>query len=262
MVRFPMQAERFEEAAGYLRERARQAVIDGWKAASVAERLSSDGVEWGARTFLYSPDGELHQSIYVYAQHRKRGIVAEHLLATRDVPIATTPDNDLETYLERHRVRYAVVAKVIETLEYRMIAAFWGDRRARRTGLYYMNHIDEGLAALRAIGASDRAMRAFCLHPIVHSDEGLEAAYRALPLVTEDAQVLALALELRHAAARSKRHPLPEVDQLLVACTLQRFKDASRHGRNVDGLRATLHRLGVDEAERARLIAIMDPFAR
>src|SRR5262245_4825105 len=116
MVRFPMQAESLAEATVYLRERAFQAVIDGWKTAPATEPLRSEGIEWGARTFVFSPSGERFQSLYVYASHRRRGLVAEHLLRTRDTPVATTPDNDLESYLDRHGVRYAVIAKIIETL--------------------------------------------------------------------------------------------------------------------------------------------------
>lgn len=56
---------------------------------------------------------------------------------------------------------------IFETVEYKMIQAFYGDRRAKRSQVPLMNHIDEGLLVLDAIQAHGIAKQAWCLHPIV-----------------------------------------------------------------------------------------------
>lgn len=63
------------------------------------------------------------------------------------------------------------------TPEYEVIAKFYGDGRARRSGVPLMNHIDEGLATLAALGATDIAKRAFCLHPIVQNSEPIDVSW-------------------------------------------------------------------------------------
>lgn len=56
-----------------------------------------------------------------------------------------------------------------ESVEYKAISSFYGDGRAKRSNVPFMNHIDEGLAILDRIGASDNAKLAFCIHPIAQS---------------------------------------------------------------------------------------------
>ncbi len=119
--------------------------------------------------------------------------------------------------------------------EYRVIAAHYGDRVTRRSGVRLINHIDEGLAILDELGASDRARRAFCLHPLVQNDADLAASY--LRDLSPDPWVLALALEYRHIANATLSHrpiataadiplsPLADVNTMLIADKLQNRKD-------------------------------------
>ena len=60
-----------------------------------------------------------------------------------------------------------------ESAEYHQIRQFYGDRKAQRSGVPLINHIDEGLVILKRIGATDDAERAFCLHPLFQNDEDL-----------------------------------------------------------------------------------------
>jgi hypothetical protein len=281
MPRLPLDADEFEPAVRYLRARQRQALMDGWKAEAGAERLVQDGLEWGARTFARSPTGIRFQSIYVYSSQRRRELFAEHLLRTRHTPVVTTPDADLERYLDKHNCRYEVVGRFIETYEYRVIAEQYGDQRAARSGIYFMNHIDEGLAVLAALEASERARRAFCLHPLVASDAALAKYYRYADQLTADPHVLTLALELRHIAGLSPpgRHlgsaadiplgPLDDVHDILRACKLQSYKDFVIYHRQTHPRAAALdryyqlwlERLEIDDETRARFFAMMDPLA-
>jgi hypothetical protein len=173
--------------------------------------------------------------------------------------LATTEDN------QRVSIR--------NSREYQAIAAYYGERAARRSGVRLMQHIDQGLAILREIGASARAMRAFCLHPLVQSDADLAASYPRLHELSDDARVIALALEYRNIAnsTLSTRviaspddiplSPLPEVNDMLVADKVQNRADflahhATTHPRAVELARyfeLWLVRLDIDE-ERYRFL--------
>src|SRR5947207_8364991 len=87
-----------------------------------------------------------------------------------------------------------------QSREYRAIARYYGRRTAERSGVPLIRHIDHGLAILNAIGASQRARRAFCLHPLVQADADLAAAYPRLATLTDDPRVIVLALEYRSIA--------------------------------------------------------------
>lgn len=262
-----MDATDREGARRYLEERAYQALIDGFHPASPdVEPLVEDGHEWGARALARSPAGEVHQSVYVYAGSRGKG-AASRFFARSTVPVVTTPDCHIEGYLASHKIPFVVVAAITASHEYRVIEAHYEGRRAERSGVPYMRHIDEGLAVLRMIGASERAMRAFCLHPTVQSDADLAASFPRIEALTGDPSVLALALEYRHIANTTLSHrviassleiplsPLPEVNQMLVADKVQNRKDFLLHHRHSHPRRAELdryfrlwlERLGVSE---------------
>lgn len=85
--------------------------------------------------------------------------------------------------------------------EYQLIRDYYGDRTAERSGIPLLNHIDEGLRILELHQATEDAAAAFCLHPLVQSEE----AYREnLARLCEDDRVgnmaLVLTLEYRRAA--------------------------------------------------------------
>lgn len=50
--------------------------------------------------------------------------------------------------------------------EYIAIKRWYGARKAKRSSVPLINHINEGIDLLRDMGASDLAVRAFCLHPL------------------------------------------------------------------------------------------------
>jgi hypothetical protein len=122
-----------------------------------------------------------------------------------------------------------------DTIEYKLISAHYGNQVARRSQVPLMNHIDEGLVVLDRIGATDQAKRAFCLHPIVQTDEDLKANY---PMVasTCNAWVVMLAIEYRSVAneylsdkvdtdQNIRLSPLFEVNEMLFADKVQNRKD-------------------------------------
>lgn len=167
-------------------------------------------------------------------------------------------------------------AGVRDSREYRAIAAFYGERRAERSKVRLIEHIDEGLAILAAIGASGAAMRAFCLHPLVQADADLAANGGRLRELTDDVYVTALAIEYRHIANATLSHrviasaeaiplsPLAEVNAMLVADKVQNRKDFEMHhlGSHARSkelaryFRLWLERLGIDEARYVELVDV------
>lgn len=163
-----------------------------------------------------------------------------------------------------------------QTREYRAIAAAYGDRTARRSGVPLIQHVDEGLAILDAIGATDAAKRAYCLHPLLQADADLAATIDRVADLTDDPRVLALAMEYRHianatlstrditSAADIPLSPLPEVNAMLVADKVQNRKDFIAHHRGThprsDALdryfERWLERLGVSEERYAELCQV------
>lgn len=273
MKRFDMAAATHDEAARYFANRAVQGLAEGYRWTGDVERLVSDGVEWGARTFVVGPDDTRYQSVYVLAALRgQRRLSTFAVAAANEAPFITTPNCDLEDFFRRKHITHVVVGRFAESKEYRAIAADYGDRRARRSGVFLMNHIDEGLAVLRWIGASDEARRAYCLHPLVQADEDLGRTFPRVAELTDDPRVLCLALEYRSVANAYLSHrqvasedeialgPLEGVRQMLVADKVQNYKDfvlahRGRHARSAELERyfdTWLRKLGVARAQLAR----------
>lgn len=275
--RFPMDADDEAEARRYLENRAVQAVMDGWKFDRSFEPL-----EWDLWALAQSPEGVPHQTFYVLARFRGKGLAAP-LLKESGLPVVTTPDCKLEGFLTRHALPFQSICQFAEVPEYRAIAEHYGNRCAERSGLPYMNHIDEGLAVLRAIGASDAAKRAFCLHPIVQGDDDLKANVSALDrfagvrgsswvLATEYRRVANLTLSHRElrSAAEIELGPLKDVHDMLRADKIQNEKDfdaahATSHPRR-EALKRYfslwLERLEITASQRQACRAAMDPWLR
>ena len=160
--------------------------------------------------------------------------------------------------------------------EYDVIAEYYGTRVAERSQVPLIRHVDEGLAILVAIGASEQAMRAYCLHPLVQSDADLAVNAGRIRMLTEDAYVLALAFEYRNianatlstrpiaSAAEIALSPLDDVNAMLVADKVQNRKDFERyhlgvHARSdvlVRYFALWLDRLGIDDDRYRQLCEI------
>jgi hypothetical protein len=162
---------------------------------------------------------------------------------------------------------------------YELIRGFYGERRARRSGVLLLQHIDEGLTILDAIGASSDAKDAYCLHPILQSDADLTAAFApggALDRVSDlSPRVLVLAMEYRSVANaylstrcvtspdEIRLSPLAEVQQMLVADKIQNRKDFERHHKGIhprseildDYFRRWLARLEITDDRYRELVA-------
>lgn len=120
--------------------------------------------------------------------------------------------------------------------EYEIISNFYGDQIAKRSGVRLMNHIDEGLHILEKIGASEEAMKAYCLHPIVQDDNSLKENSHLLKDI--DYRVIINSIEYRSVANEYLSYravnllydevrlsPLKDVNDMLIADKIQNRKD-------------------------------------
>src|SRR4051794_1444989 len=90
-----------------------------------------------------------------------------------------------------------------EDPHYKAIHEFYGERRAERSDVLYIRHINEGLLVLDAIDAALTARQAYCLHPLVQGDTELSAAFQPGSVLYRypiDLFALALAMEYRSVA--------------------------------------------------------------
>lgn len=158
---------------------------------------------------------------------------------------------------------------VKNTDEYQAISTLYGERRAKRSKVLYMNHINEGLLVLSAIGANLETKRAWCLHPIFQNDDDLAANWLRYEF---DYRVTVLAMEYRNVANQylaNSENPayvlsvLPQVNQMLKADKIQNYKDLVTYGvdhPNFMGLVAYFHTwfgmLGIDERFRDHLMKV------
>lgn len=138
------------------------------------------------------------------------------------------------------------------TPEYKAIQEHCGDRKAERSGVPLIRHIDEGLEILELIGSTKDAMRAFCLHPLFQNDEDLAKTLRENQLYVFSPRCVVLAMEYRARAndwlsEKVDRHAVMtfdgklsselvqvgkpdagfslEVKQMLIADKVQNYKD-------------------------------------
>ena len=222
LVRFNHNATTVDEADNYIRNRAKQLFRAEQAVISIIR------FEWGVSAH-FTKDGKTYQSLYILEQFRSLGIYKKHITHT----ILSSAECGITEYLQRNKID-----SVIEYLEvfdeYRVVAYYYGSQKAERSGVYYMNHIDEGLAILGWIGASNIAKKAFCLHPIFQSDEALKNWNKNYNVTCD---IMIPTMEYRSVAneylsTRQITHPnqirlspLRDVNHMLIADKIQNRKD-------------------------------------
>lgn len=155
---------------------------------------------------------------------------------------------------------------VERTFEYDLVTRFYADKVAKRSKVYKIHHVTEGVFILNRLGASLAAKRAFCLHPMLQHSDDLGEHFDYI-MSNCDPTAVALALEYRNIANQYLSHrdiesisdielsPLHQVNLMLTADKIQNRKDFDLYNRgkigNSDRLDAYfanwLERLGVSE---------------
>ncbi len=174
------------------------------------------------------------QSFYVLQKDRNKGYSKRMIQSLEN--ILTINDCGIVSFLKSQNKKHIVVEGSFDTLEYKIVEKFYGDKTARRTGVWLMNHIDEGMIILDYLKKTNESKAGFCLHPLVQDDDNLLNNFEHLT-ETVSSYNLGLSLEYRNIANSylSKRiiqslseihlSPLKEVNDMLIADKVQNYKD-------------------------------------
>jgi len=243
MNRFNYNADNLIEAKEYLEARSRQ-FLHHIAVNDLAYRVSTTNDVYyisGDRKIIVGVEviikknEELFQSLYILNQFRHINFYKTKLLKHT---ILTTNDcgkSGLNSFLIEHDIAFVDEPYVLDWYEYNIISDFYGNLKAKRSGVHLMNHIDEGLYILGKIKASENAKKAYCLHPIIQSDEDLSKNLELLKDV--DPEIIKLVMEYRDIANEylSKREinsiseirlsELKDVNDMLIADKIQNKKD-------------------------------------
>lgn len=134
------------------------------------------------------------------------------------------------------------------------IEEHYGDKKAKRSGQPLIKHIHDGIAIMKAIGASNDAIGAYCIHPIVQSDDALKANFAKVRVADGSGYTkngdrewhlapahILLAMEYRWIAnlylstkkinltSEIELSPLKEVQDMLIADKVQNRKDFEKY---------------------------------
>lgn len=138
---------------------------------------------------------------------------------------------------------------IFDTNAFEAISQFYGDRKAERSSLALLNHTIEGLAIMAAHAPGEPylfdAMQAFCLHPMLQTDEALQENHHQMRFHAPHAVLFAmeyrwrannwLSDKVQHCrgmnvvTGRPDPGKLAPVQLMLVADKVQNYKDFLTH---------------------------------
>ncbi len=227
MKRFEFNCTSIEECKNYIHNRAIQLLkFDVILKDIIIKEQGAIGV------FEYKE--QIYHAIYILEQYRKLGWYKK-LYNEYNIQIITSNECEIEEYLKINKIPY-IIFKIEEFKEYEMVQNYYNNSKAKRSDVYLMNHIDEGLAILNWINASELAKKAYCLHPIFQSDdEILNASTLNFKYIESD--IMLNTIEYRSVANEylSNRtissineirlSPLKDVNDMLIADKIQNRKD-------------------------------------
>jgi hypothetical protein len=235
MKRFDLSANTHNDAVSYIKNRALQISHTG----AILKSISSipEGI-WA----IFEFEDQIYHSLYLLNQYRGSGKFYELWKNKCEekgfhVKMLTTTACNLAPYFRHKNIPFLLVNGLTNTAEYQIIQNIYGNIVTKRTGVYYMNHIDEGLFILNKIGASLNAKLGYMLHPIFQSDTELKSFYNHSSLKDITPQAIVNAVEYRSVANEYlsfrkvkeideiRLSPLKDVNDMLIADKIQNRKD-------------------------------------
>ncbi len=164
----------------------------------------------------------------------------------------------------------------IRTKAYRAIEDYYGMKRADRSGVLCIQHINKGLMVLDEIGSSVLTKDAYYIHPLLQSDSAFECViqfgreYTLLKNYEVDFNVVALAMEYRRCAnsflsdgnvKNLAMWTVEHIREMLIADKIQNYTDFLIHHKATHANAERLERyfktwldiLGINSVELAHL---------
>ena len=167
--RFNPDCNTFDEIVEYYKKRAIQLLRFGYKLDSILEE------KWGACAIFTNEKTYMYVSPYIVPSFRGQGIYRECMKKYQHLQVITSNDCGIENFLKAKNISFVSVD--LKDDYYELISNYYGDRKAERSGVDYMNHIDEGLFVLKELGLNLYAHReifaAYAYHPILQMDDDL-----------------------------------------------------------------------------------------
>ena len=228
--RFNMNARTFDEAVEYYKNRALQLLRFNIHLSSITNM--------GEYAIAYFHDvNEEYVSYYVFEQHRGKGVY-KNLIPHIDKRVLIGDECQLREFLTKFHVDFRE-AELCPFMEYIHIRKYYGYGKAKRSGVPFMNHIDEGLSILEWIFPEDEvAKRAYVLHPLFQTDDALKDLLNSgIGGWKLNHEVAMAAMEYRSVAneylsrrmiadvSEIRTSPMHAVNKMLFADKVQNYKD-------------------------------------
>ncbi len=237
-MRLNFNASNEAEVYEYYSVRSLQLSVSGFEwDKNITPLVHINGTNYGYITF-FTKDNRSYQSVYILEQHRSSGMMRYYLEFQNTYDVFVTSNScELVNYFDKHAVPFVLACEHLEWPEYKYIESIYGNEKAKRSQVYLINHIDEGLLVLKGIGASIDAMKAYCLHPVIQEDSSLDKNFEDILSSNFSPKVLSLSFEYRNIAnaylsnrnissiEEIKLSPLKDVNDMLIADKIQNYKD-------------------------------------
>jgi hypothetical protein len=241
MKRFSTNFNTINDAKLYYQERAIQSLPVGWSwNGEIFEK------EWGGYTFFKDSNNDIFVSPFVYSKYIGNGYLLNWINKENTHKIITSDYcDDMRLWLQKKKIQHSVIPKYKNSylFAYNLIAKYYSDTKAKRSGLYYINHIEEGIYILEKIGADSDTISAWCIHPMMQSDDDFKNFYENNLFKNIPSNILLLGAEYRNIAnAHLSRHykkipklsSITQVNEMLIADKIQNKKDFECYVRHAD----------------------------
>lgn len=247
-MRFNNKLTTHAEVHQYYIDRAIYLLYQGFALNSLENR------EWGVVARL-SVGENLFKSAFVLPAYSGKGIYSQWLKEEPEIQLLTMEScGEIAKYVDTHKsssflndTTFACEPGSLPfARSYDVVEKFSGSRKAKRSGLYYMNHIDEGLFILdylygKHYQVSEYILGAWCFHPMVQRDEDLANNYKTSYYVGPFDVLYAmeyrrvannyLSFHTDRAVKDIELSPLEAVNQMLVADKIQNRKEFDNYLR-------------------------------
>lgn len=255
--RFNPDCNTFDEVLEYYTKRAMQLKRERIEFISIKE------LEFGAVAFFIDNRHEIyHYSLYLYKDFRGQGFfgkfnVNEHLprgYQNHNFLLLTSDDCGLTDYLLSKNITYRNINlySYDNNIPYRIVSEHYGAGKAKRSGVDFMNHIDEAYALINNIDFQFKhhinTIRAYCLHPIFQMDLDLyrvSEKINSLEFMGINLDDIMNVIEYRSVANEYLSHreinsieeirlsPLQVVNQMLILDKIQNRKDFDLYHKGI-----------------------------